>query len=334
MSVNKYFRGRKVYKSGDVCYLARGSSIYISSDNGLNWKLWCYLPANLFRQLAIKIPFLARLFRLGVHHLVFIGQTAVVIFNKRSFIIKSDIIKDLGPLNGSRPMVLCATRDAVYYGEYRSNAERSEVSIWCLDIELEKWLPVWRFTGVRHIHGVFYDPFAKSIWVTTGDEDEESAIWRTDDHFATLHRVVGGSQQLRVVQLLFSKNYIFFGSDAPNEPNHIYRMHRDNFVVERVAAVGGSVFYGCVVGDSLFFSTAVEPSLVNKSRYAEVWRSDDGENWRKVLEFKKDSLPMKYFQYGQVLFPNGVGDGKNLFCTPFATESHGVTVRYSLEEKS
>lgn len=279
----------------------------------------------------MRVPLLARLLRLGVHHLAFSREKAVVIASRASFLIDGDRVVSLGRLHGSRPMALCAAEGEVYYGEYRSNPERSAVSIYGLDFASRNWKPVWRFEGVRHIHGVFYDDYAKAFWVTTGDRDDEAAIWRSDDHFQTLHKVKGGNQQCRAVQLLFTPEHVYFGSDAPDEPNYIYRMERDGVRVERLAAVGGSVFYGCRVGKSLFFSTAVEPSQVNKTRHVEIWLGQEGQDWQKVATFRKDFWPMKYFQYGQVFFPSGDGDGKNIYCTPFATNRHGKTIAYEVD---
>lgn len=274
------------------------------------------------------VPFLARLLRLGVHHLAFSDEKAVAIVNKASFLIENDRVVSLGSLSGSRPLTLCTVKDAVYFGEYRSNRERSTVRIWSLNFATRQWEPAWHFDGIRHVHGVFHDPFMNHIWVTTGDEDEESAIWRTEDNFESLQRVVGGSQQFRAIQLLFTDDYVFFGSDAPDEKNHIYRMRRNGYQVEGLAQVGGSIFYGCKVGGCLFFSTAVEPSKVNKSLDAEVWGSRDGEHWGLVDRFQKDFLPMKYFQYGQVVFPiiNHPEDTEIVYWSPFATNHHGSTV--------
>jgi len=139
--------------------------------------------------------------------------------------------------------------------------------------------------------------------------------------------IASGSQQLRAVQLLFSEDFIYFGSDAPLETNHIYRMARDGGEVEKIAAVGSSVFYGCKVGESLFFSTAIEPSTTNRTQFAEVWQSDNGTDWRKIVSLKKDFLPMKYFQYGQILFPNGSGDSMFLYFTPFSLKGHNQTFK-------
>jgi len=230
----------------------------------------------------MRIPIAARALRLGVHHVARTRGKTVVVANKASYLIEEGGVTSLGRLHGSRPMALCAAEGKAFYGEYRSNPERSAVHVFGLDFDNKVWVPVWRFQGVRHVHGVFYDPYGKAFWVTTGDSDEESAIWRTDDQFSSVKKVVGGSQQLRAVQLLFTEDHVYFGSDAPDESNHIYRMDREGSKVERLCPVDSSVFYGCKVGNHLVFSTAVEPSSVNTGWEAEVWHSLDGESWTRL----------------------------------------------------
>ena len=331
MQKKQVIKGRILYASGDILYLARGAKIFKSYDNGVIWDLWIRLPVSFLCGVVLCSPILARLFRLGIHHLTFSGDTAVVIFNKESFLIKDGRIRSLGLLEGSRPLALCANADATYYGEYRSNPERSVVHVWSLNSEVQRWQPIWTFEGVRHVHGVFADPFTDSIWVTTGDTDKESAIWQTTDGFTTLEKILGGAQQFRAVQLLFTSDFVYFGSDAPTERNYIYRWERWSKKLTTLVSVGGPVYFGYRAGDTLFFSTAVEPGAVHTSGFVEVWRSVGGEVWEKIDHFEKDRYPMKYFQYGQVFFPNGIGNENVLFFTPFATKSsHCVTFQYNL----
>jgi hypothetical protein len=220
----------------------------------------------------------------------------------------------------------------VFYGEYRSNQERSPINVWAARHDnLSKWSPIYTFDNIRHIHGVFVDPLDGSIWVTTGDFDNESALWRTDNTFQTLEYIIGGSQQCRAVQLLFDREYIHFASDAPEEINYIYKLHRSSLSLEKSTAVAGPVFFGTTVGNSHFFSTVVEPSSVNKANFVELWRHDIDSNnttnnitkntthWYRILTLKKDALPMKIFQYGQIRFPYGTGDKTHLFFTPRST---------------
>src|SRR5690606_32225381 len=126
---------------------------------------------------------------------------------------RSTLIKVDGVV-GSRPMALCTVEDTVYYGEYRSNggfsgdSERTPIHVW-RSTKGDTFEKAWQFTNVRHIHAISHDPFTNRIWVTTGDRDEESALWYTDDNFATLHKFIGGSQQYRAIQLLFTEAHIY-----------------------------------------------------------------------------------------------------------------------------
>ncbi len=315
----------------EVC----GKELYVQQREYI---LCLDMERNLSVKTRVKLPgFLswglpqpvARLFRLSVHNLVVIQQEALV-FSIRGSIVRYDIRKgefiSTPVLRGTRPLFLCCASDnKIFYGDYFGNDNREIVQIYGSEDGGKSYQSVHVFPAstVRHIHGVFHDPYTESLWVTTGDNDEESGIWKTDDEFRTLTRIIGGSQCSRAVQLLFTQNHVYFGSDAPATVNNIFRLHKDTGDVERLQEVESSVFWGCKVGDKLFFSTAVEPSKVNKYGKACIWGSVDGCRWKSVARFSKDLWPMKLFQYGQIFFPNGKNDTDYLFFTPFATEKHG-----------
>lgn len=331
MQEDKKFSHRVLNVSGNLLFLARGQVVFQKEGiDSTAYKIGS-MPASRWQSVLSRFALAARLFRLGIHHLVNAGCSQLAVANRATFCLDQDEIREIGPLRGSRPLVLGQSGDYVFYGEYRSNPERSPVHIWEWRKGTNDWRVAWTFNNIRHVHGVFNDPYTGHIWVTTGDHDDEVGIWCTKDQFQTLSRVAGGSQQFRAVQLLFSQDFVYFGSDAPDEANHLYRMRRSGEGLEWLASVGSSVFYGCKVGDSLFFSTAVEPSSVNMTDFAEVWRSDDGVNWHRFLRFKRDWWPMKYFQYGQVHFPAGPGDDEHLYVIPFATEEHGKTLVYRIK---
>ena len=323
--IKKKLNGRLLYVNDNNLYLAKGNKIYFSDNNGNTWKLYLEISVDFITKLIMNIPLLSRLLRKGIHHFITFEDIDVLIANKEIFYFKNRKIEAKEKIHGSRPMVLCKTRDNnLYYGEYRSNKERAKTFIWKFDNEKLTWEIAWTFEGIRHIHGVFYDDITESIWVTTGDSNSESGIWVTKNNFISLKKIVGDSQQFRAVQLLFDKNYVYFGSDAPNEQNYIYRMLRDGSHIEKLAKVGSSVFYGTKINQSYFFSTAVEPSDVNKTKYVEIWRSDNGSTWYIYKKIKKDIFSMKYFQYGQVYFPISYNNSK-LYFTPFSTKKSNKT---------
>lgn len=240
--------------------------------------------------------------------------------------------REVAKIKGSRPLAVARDGSFICYGEYHGNRDRQSVDvIGSFDGGLS-WNTLFEFRGIRHVHGVFRDPYTGSFWATTGDEDSESGLWQSKDRFHSVEQVAGGSQQLRAVQLLFTAHYVYFGSDSPQTRNFLYRLHRSSGRIDRLQAVSSSVFYGCKVGSVLFFSTAAEPSAVNRADAVELWFSPDGERWAQIDAREKDHYSFRYFQYGQILFPSGPGDGRTLFYTPFAVRGDQASEAISLAD--
>ena len=337
ISQKETFRGIVRYLDGDTTFAVRGRTIYRRCGDDQPWNVFARTPASLIEKFKWIHPYSRRLFRRGIHHLTMSGDNIVIwagneiqVFNRFS----GQLVSSGERIHGSRPLVVCTSEGSLMYGEYRKNNERSPVGIWRSIDDGLTWQCAYSFMGVRHIHGVFKDPFSEHLWVTTGDNDEECGIWRTDPNFLKVEQVLGGSQQLRAIQLLFSDDRIYFGSDTPLERNHLYSMQRDSWKVDRLANVDGSVFYGQSVGKTHFFSTACEPSAINRRRESTVWvMTLDGE-WKEILSFRKDPLSLKYFQYGQVLFPAGSGASKTSFwITPFATRNDQKSLRFDFKNE-
>ncbi|MBW1673126.1 MAG: hypothetical protein JRJ45_05680 [Deltaproteobacteria bacterium] len=325
------------YIDPDIMITSKGVKLNISYNSGecRDIAFTLSLPSQL--RLRSLSDLSSRLFRCRIHHAVRIRKNIIVLIGFGmiyAYDLKANRLNPkTTPVSGKRSLNLCVDNTShLYYGEYRDNQDRTPVHIYGSDSGGRRWKVVWRFTGVRHVHGVFHDSYDDKIWVTTGDEDKESGIWVTDDCFRTLDRVVGGTQQLRAVTLLFTQSHVYFGSDTPLERNFIYRLDRKTGKIDKLQEVESSVFWGCKVGESLFFSTAVEPSKANRCRDACIWGSKDGETWKCIARFGKDIWPMKLFQYGQIFFPAGENNSDYLWFTPFATEKHLTIQRLDIKE--
>jgi len=289
---------------------------------------------NIKDKISYHIHIISRLLRKGVHHFIPIDENhSAYIYNKKLCVTDgSKMMLDL-PIPGSRPLSFEKIGNEIIFGEYRSNPERSPVSVFAIQLGNKPVLQKkYTFKNIRHIHGVYRDPFTHSIYITTGDENNEAAIWNTTNNFKTIEKILSGSQQTRAIKLLFDEHYIYFGSDTSYEKNYLYKLDKQSKELTQITDVGSSVFHGCKVKNWFFFSTAIEPSRINKTRYAELWASPDGNKWRCILKLKKDILLMKYFQYGQIFFPNGPGDDSNLWISPFATKYSNKTIKISLSQ--
>lgn len=329
-----FCEGRVHHISEPAIYASKRNLVLMSGDSGHTWKTLFPIPLTAIDSLKSCNGLTARLFRSGISHIVDGGAFLLVFAYGRIWNYnKSDkTLSTVADVKGARPLSVCNTLDGFFYGVYSSNPGRQPVAIISGDPAGRDWREIYTFTGIRHVHGVFADPFTDSLWITTGDEDSESSVFKADTKFIKIDRIIGGSQQFRAVQLVFSRDYIYFGSDTAREKNYIYRLRRSDCTVERLQEAGGSVMWGGVVGERICFSTAVEPGPVNKREYADLWLSDEtGAKWEIAASFKKDIWPKRFFQYGQIFFPSGRNFLNSILFTPFATERDMKTYRIELE---
>lgn len=314
-------RGSLHYIEGRRLYASHGNLI-LTGFAGEPLRVLARLPLGAWGSICSSQRLLSRLLRQHVYHVAPFRDRVVVMGFGRIWCVDSATGRLQGrpvPLVGGRPLALCVTPLGLYYGEYRNNEERRPIRLLFSEDGL-KWTVVRELQGVRHIHGVYHDPYTDCLWLTTGDEDHESAIWRSCDRFASVEQVLRGSQQARAICLLFTQKHVFFGSDTPLEQNYLYRLDRDSDVVTRLIPVEGSVFHAARCRDYLLFSTAVEPSKANHSRDAVLYASVDGESWQVLARHPKDAWHMSYFQYGQLPLPSGKNDTGQFWYSTFAVD--------------
>lgn len=329
-------RSRILYIDKDILYAQIENYLALSRDLGETWEP---LAVELAPGIKSYSRLHNRLMRRSLHCAEILDDGSMALTGKGA-IYKLDkdrrsLRKTFSIIRGSRPLNLSRNQDGVlYWGEYFRNPQRQKVNIYGSFDRAQSWSVVYTFKAkqIRHIHGVFCDPYDNKIWVTTGDEDNESAIWRADHQFRNIEKIAEDSQQARALQLIFTEKYVYFGTDTPFEENHIFRISKNTGKKEELCSVDSSVYWGCKAGGWIFFSTAVEPSTVNTCGEAAIWGSQDGLNWQCIAKFKKDFWPMKYFQVGQILFPQGENTTGYLFYTPFATEGDQTLQRLNVAD--
>lgn len=330
--------GLVLYHDQEIIYLSRGYELLRSGDGGESLKRVATLPRSTVREQLARTPLGQRLVRGYIRHAVPAGPAGnwlSVLAGHRFFRLgpaetsgghagQAPKIEPGAFAVGKQPFHLAVSGGSLYYGEYRSNAERAPVGVYRSDDAGLTFRLHAEFTSVRHIHGVFADPWEEGvILAATGDDDEESAIWRIEERDGAAERLLGGSQRYRAVTLLPTKHHIYFGSDTPRERNYLYRLDRRSGKLETLAEVGGSVFWGrALPGGTIAFSTVVEPSEVNRSKHAELWVSRDGTSFNLARRYREDILHPKLFQYSQIRFPAGPGAADRLWISPFANWRH------------
>jgi hypothetical protein len=197
-----------------------------------------------------------------------------------------------------------------YFGEYFMNPERVPVRIWRVNPALDEWETAYEFREklVRHVHGVFRDPYdAPALWATLGDAAGECGILRSRDRFRTVEWFGDGSQVWRAVNLFFTPDYICWLTDSPLEPSHACRMDRRNGALEIGQPLECSGWYGSTTAEGLHVAfTTVEPGPAIRRSESSVLVSRDAFHWIEAASFKKDFYrPMQVFKFGVISVPSG-----------------------------
>lgn len=265
-----------------------------------------------------------RILRRGIHKVIENNKLLFIVFNKQIKILCIDSKSALFsvPIRGSRPLVIEKYKDGIVYGEYAGNKSRKSMSIVHIDRD-GKEIILKSIPGIRHIHSITYIENKNKYIVTTGDRDHESKIMIFDKNFSDSEIVAEGTQSFRVVQPILREDFLYFGTDIPHRENYLYKISLSTGERYKLGKVPGPVFYGIKKNNSIFFSTVVEPSLINDQRFCYIIQIDENDHLINRASFQKDIIPMKLGQYGQIVFPRyDISKNNELFFTEFSTKNH------------
>ena len=250
-----------------------------------------------------------RLFRAEITGLYILGDNSMIAIAKKG-IFKCEpeggyFRKVFTIPRGSKPLNICILPNGhIFFGEYFQNVKKDAVNIYGSEDNGETWRVVYTFEAgnINHVHGVFYDKYTSRIWVLTGDRENECIIGYTEDEFKTFHEVLRGGQEYRSCQLFFYKDFIVYATDSQYIENEIRAIDRKTLNIMTLAIIQGSAIKGGQTGNVSYLSTTIEPSDVNKDRFAHIWVTKDGLHWEDKFKAEKDCWP-SIFQFGTFEFP-------------------------------
>lgn len=215
---------------------------------------------------------------------------------------------------------------AVYFGEYFSNADRGPINVYRYLPGTGRVTVAYTFSAgqVRHIHGVYADPYTETLWCVTGDGPSESRITRTLDFFRTLDTVGESDESWRTVSLLFTSDSITYASDAEFDKNFIYRLDRVTGKRTVLGEIDGPVYYSQAVGDDLLFAVTAELCPSQKLPNATLWHVTQDGKVECIYSVAKDLINnlsvARAFMPGTMHFPGGQPCNDETFI-------HGVGLR-------
>jgi len=300
---------------------AKGNAIYALSEDLSSNTVIGREMSGVLDDLVVRQPLLSRILRRGFHGIAVNEHDDMVGVMKGRLVFKGRNEQQFKPIysdfRGSRPLKITYGHNKFLFGEYFGNPEREQVHIYASQ-NGRNWERIYTFKKgvIRHVHGIVDDPFRNGFWVLTGDSDEESALWHTDDDFATLTKVVYGSQKARAVNIIVREDCLIIPMDSPLEQNYIQRYDFSTERLESVAALPGSAFHAIESDGIMLVSTVTEPSNVNKTDAATLWGSLDGIHWKCVCELQRDIFPVNWqhiFRYAEIVLTPGTNN------TPYIT---------------
>ena len=355
--IGAWRRIRVLAWDGDVLYGCRGYQIVrLRVGDDAHWEAVARFRPAWWRNLTSRCALSYRLVRDGFHALAildgrtldgqaFDGQTSgptMVGAVPGALVTRtpdSDEFHVTHQLQrGTRPLhVTAVPSGSIYWGEYFDNRERAEVHIYVSTGRGRTWQIAYTFPAgtIRHVHNIVYDRWGDCLWILTGDEGAECKVLRASCDLRSVEVVLAGNQQARAVAAIPTQSGLYLSTDTPFEKNHVYRLDRAGNV-EQVGDLASSSIFGCRVscrvGEAVFFSTMIEPSAVNTSREVQIAGCRDGANWQVLARWKKDNLPMRYFQYGNAFLPDGDNSTNYLAATTIAVEPDDlVTTLWEVE---
>jgi hypothetical protein len=212
--------------------------------------------------------------------------------------------------------------DVVAWGEYVAPRSLRPVRIFASRDRGRSFDVVHTFPPgeIVHVHNVVWDASAGHWWVLSGDHGPEPGIGRLSADFARFEWLVKGEQHFRAVSVFDCGDRLVYATDTERAPNGVISLDKRTGATERLCELEGSCLYACRAGDLFAVTTTVEPSTVNRSPWATLWLSRDGERWRCAWRARKDRWHPNYFQFGSLVLPTGESERETLWVSGQAVE--------------
>lgn len=228
------------------------------------------------------------------------------------FCIRKEQLTHTGTLKQCRNILHCGfavTGQGIYFGEYGANPERQEVPLWLSETDGRSWKVVYNFPcgSIKHVHGVYSDPYSDSLWVPTGDESGECGLFEfPSGDVSRVKRHGNGQQQWRPVSMFFERDRIVWGMDSQLQISYLQSFNRVTSELSQGRSFPGPVWYSKQLKDGMsILQSTVEIGPGSRSRYAHLFVSNDLEEWREIARYRKDLYPLSFFKFGVIAFADG-----------------------------
>lgn len=306
--------------------VSKGNVLYESGAIGSRLVRAGTIPLPIWRSLANRVRLMQRALRLMFYNVLPLADGSLFVTYAREVgVVRDGIYRRLnGLVRPCRVLRGAAAIDGnghVFFGEYLDNAERGPMRVYrhlpgSDDVNVAYTFPP---SSIRHVHGIYHDPFEPGLWCLTGDTDGEARMLRTDDGFRTLATIGGGDESWRAVSVQLTREGVWYATDAEFEANRVFHLDRTTGRRSELGMIDGPVYYSATWRGAPFFAVTAELCPSQTGRSATLWTIREGRLSR-VVSFDKDRWPVKWLLPGTLHFPRGPGVEEGLYFQAVALE--------------
>ena len=275
-----------------------------------------YLPVRLLFRPFYKFRLTRRFFRLDKMNifvasrskmdLIILYQSILYSYSEETGLNKIDAIKS--GRNVLHNAAALTPSGKLIFGEYFGNNKNIPVHIYSLDLKSKKLKISYTFPegSIRHVHNCYWDPYTEKVWILTGDSDIESHIFIADENFVSVKPLGGGSQVWRAVSAFFTEEAVYWLMDSPLKTSTLVKYVRSNQEVMLLQEFPSPIYYSLSFSDGGYLvGTTHEPGESVQGTTANIYYSDDLENWTEMAKYEHDGLSLRFMKYGIVGFSAG-----------------------------
>jgi len=214
-----------------------------------------------------------------------------------------------------------AADGSVYFAEYVTEPGDRSTGIWRSRDSGERWELAFEFEPgqVRHIHTVHADGDG-SLWIGTGDRDEQCFVGRSGDGGSSFEWIGQGSQVNRACVFVGFDDVVLWPTDADFEQNHVVRWQRGT----------GEVTVDSELPDVTYYATRAdgERALLGLAQgVAQAWvayKDGSAEAW---LDWPVSAVPPRRGPSPGVRLARGDSQtGEHLHLNPLRTTAHEAAI--------
>jgi len=299
------------YASDDLVISSRYNKIFIHMNRE---EEVIQLPGDGWRGLSGRFRLTRRASRLDKCN-VFLVKEGLVIIRQGlvyHYDLKDKVLKLTLKLKNCRNILhqaLCQTDEGdLFFGEYGNNPGREIVLVYRSQDSGLSWQKIYSFPAgrIKHVHGCYWDPFEKKVWIFTGDFAGECYAINADPDFRDVEWIGNGQQVYRLCNAFFEENAIHWIMDSQLEDSYHIKMDRETRLIEKLTLFPGPVWYIKQLKDGFYLAaTAQEIGPGVHDRLSHLMATRDLVHWEDIHQFRHDGLPKRLFKFGVVGFADG-----------------------------